>query len=70
MVQRFKATVVSYHFLGHYPKVYAAPIRDTMLKSDDGDLQPGPALVNFMAGACVVRTKVFRELGGYDARQV
>jgi GT2 family glycosyltransferase len=29
---------------------------------------PGPALIGFMAGACVFRTAVFREAGGYEAR--
>ncbi|MDR5769311.1 MULTISPECIES: glycosyltransferase family 2 protein [unclassified Caballeronia] len=29
---------------------------------------PGPALVGFMAGACVFRTDVFRQVGGYEAR--
>jgi GT2 family glycosyltransferase len=29
---------------------------------------PGPALVGYMAGACVFRTAVFRELGGYEPR--
>jgi GT2 family glycosyltransferase len=29
---------------------------------------PGPALVGFMAGACVMRTQVYRELGGYEPR--
>lgn len=29
---------------------------------------PGPALVGYMAGACVFRTALFRELGGYEAR--
>lgn len=29
---------------------------------------PGPTLANFMAGACIFRAEVFRELGGYDER--
>jgi GT2 family glycosyltransferase len=29
---------------------------------------PGPALVGYMAGACVFRASVFRELGGYEPR--
>jgi len=29
---------------------------------------PGPALIGFMAGACVFRTSVFRKTGGYDPR--
>jgi GT2 family glycosyltransferase len=29
---------------------------------------PGPALVGYMAGACVFRTQVFREVGGYEPR--
>jgi len=29
---------------------------------------PGPALIGFMAGACVFRTRVFREVGGYEPR--
>ncbi|HVW53538.1 MAG TPA: glycosyltransferase [Trinickia sp.] len=29
---------------------------------------PGPALVGYMAGACVFRTQVFREAGGYAPR--
>lgn len=29
---------------------------------------PGPALVGYMAGACVMRTTAFRAVGGYDAR--
>ncbi|MEX3936307.1 glycosyltransferase family 2 protein [Paraburkholderia phymatum] len=34
---------------------------------DSGKL-PGPSLAGYMAGACVFRTAVFREAGGYDAR--
>ncbi|MEM5383047.1 glycosyltransferase [Paraburkholderia phymatum] len=34
---------------------------------DSGSL-PGPSLIGYMAGACVFRTAVFREAGGYDAR--
>jgi GT2 family glycosyltransferase len=34
--------------------------------SSDG--LPGPALVGYMAGACVFRTGVFREVGGYEPR--
>lgn len=29
---------------------------------------PGPALIGFMAGACVFRTALFRKLGGYQER--
>lgn len=29
---------------------------------------PGPALIGYMAGACVFRTSLFREVGGYEAR--
>jgi len=29
---------------------------------------PGPALVRYMANACILRTRVFRALGGYDER--
>ena len=29
---------------------------------------PGPELVSFMAGACIIRKNVFVELGGYEAR--
>jgi GT2 family glycosyltransferase len=29
---------------------------------------PGPALIGFMAGACVTRVRAFREAGGYEAR--
>lgn len=29
---------------------------------------PAPALARFMAGACVLRTRVFRAVGGYDER--
>jgi hypothetical protein len=29
---------------------------------------PGPALIGYMAGACVFRTTVFREVGGYEPR--
>jgi glycosyltransferase involved in cell wall biosynthesis len=29
---------------------------------------PGPTLASFMAGACIFRAEVFRELGGYDER--
>ena len=32
------------------------------------DALPGPALVGYMAGACVFRTAVFREVGGYEPR--
>jgi len=33
-----------------------------------GSSLPGPELVSFMAGACIVRVKAFRELGGYEER--
>jgi len=29
---------------------------------------PGPALIGFMAGACVMRVRAFREAGGYEPR--
>jgi GT2 family glycosyltransferase len=29
---------------------------------------PGPALIGYMAGACVFRTSVFRQAGGYEPR--
>lgn len=29
---------------------------------------PGPALIGYMAGACVFRTDVFRQVGGYEPR--
>ncbi|MFP4894164.1 glycosyltransferase family 2 protein [Paraburkholderia sp. EG304] len=29
---------------------------------------PGPALIGYMAGACVFRTALFREVGGYEPR--
>jgi GT2 family glycosyltransferase len=29
---------------------------------------PGPALIGFMAGACVMRTAAFRAVGGYEQR--
>jgi GT2 family glycosyltransferase len=32
----------------------------------DTDGLPGPALVHYMAGACILRTQVFRAIGGYD----
>jgi GT2 family glycosyltransferase len=32
------------------------------------DTLPGPALIGYMAGACVFRTAVFREVGGYEPR--
>ncbi|MBN3814135.1 glycosyltransferase, partial [Paraburkholderia sp. Ac-20347] len=36
--------------------------------SPGADEQPGPTLAGYMAGACIVRTAVFRALGGYEAR--
>jgi GT2 family glycosyltransferase len=33
-----------------------------------GDGLPGPALTGYMAGACVFRTSLFREVGGYEPR--
>ncbi|MEN8505534.1 glycosyltransferase [Paraburkholderia sp. SIMBA_050] len=33
-----------------------------------GDGLPGPALIGYMAGACVFRTALFREIGGYEPR--
>lgn len=33
-----------------------------------GKALPGPALVGYMAGACVFRTSAFREVGGYEPR--
>lgn len=36
--------------------------------SPGNDGLPGPALANFMAGACIFRAGVFRALGGYDER--
>ena len=32
------------------------------------DALPGPSLIGYMAGACVFRTSVFREVGGYEPR--
>lgn len=32
------------------------------------DALPGPSLIGYMAGACVFRASVFRELGGYEPR--
>ena len=34
----------------------------------DAEGLPGPALIGFMAGAVVMRTAAFREVGGYEAR--
>ncbi|MCE4547423.1 MULTISPECIES: glycosyltransferase family 2 protein [unclassified Caballeronia] len=40
-------------------------MRDSPLPRDG---LPGPALIGFMAGACVFRTEVFRQAGGYEPR--
>ncbi|SAK85703.1 glycosyl transferase family protein [Caballeronia catudaia] len=40
-------------------------MRDSPLARDG---LPGPALIGFMAGACVFRTDVFRQTGGYEPR--
>jgi len=32
------------------------------------DALPGPSLIGYMAGACVFRASVFREVGGYEPR--
>jgi GT2 family glycosyltransferase len=32
------------------------------------DRLPGPALAHYMAGACILRTRVFRAVGGYEER--
>jgi GT2 family glycosyltransferase len=42
-----------------------ALMRATPLGSDG---LPGPALIGYMAGACVFRTSLFREVGGYEPR--
>ena len=36
--------------------------------SPGADGLPGPALANYMAGACILRTRVFRAVGGYEER--
>lgn len=40
-------------------------MRNSPLESRD---LPGPALTGYIAGACVFRTNVFREVGGYEPR--
>ncbi|OLL27556.1 glycosyl transferase family 2 [Burkholderia sp. SRS-W-2-2016] len=40
-------------------------MRASPLVSDE---LPGPALIGYMAGACVFRTALFREVGGYESR--
>ncbi|CAB3771661.1 glycosyltransferase family 2 protein [Paraburkholderia solisilvae] len=46
-----------------------APDGEVMLQSRfDGTGLPGPSLVTYRAGACVMRTSVFRETGGYEPR--
>lgn len=40
-------------------------MRDSPLRSE---VLPAPALVGYMACACVFRTDVFRQVGGYEAR--
>jgi GT2 family glycosyltransferase len=45
------------------------PVSTVMQMSPlDASGLPGPSLVGFMAGASVMRTSVFRQMGGYDAR--
>lgn len=41
-------------------RMSASPLRQAGL--------PGPALIGYMAGACVFRASVFREVGGYEPR--
>lgn len=41
-------------------RMHASPLPQAAL--------PGPALVGYMAGACVFRASVFREVGGYEPR--
>jgi GT2 family glycosyltransferase len=42
-----------------------AAVRASPLGSDG---LPGPALIDYRAGACVFRTSLFREVGGYEPR--
>lgn len=42
-----------------------AMMRTSPLGSDG---LPGPALIGYMAGACVFRTSLFRQVGGYEPR--
>jgi hypothetical protein len=45
------------------------PTCAVMLASPPGsDGLPGPALIGYMAGACVFRTALFRAVGGYEPR--
>lgn len=45
------------------------PTCETMARSPlDGTGLPGPALISFMAGAAVMRTAAYREVGGYEPR--
>lgn len=50
----------------------AGQLDPTCVRMQDSPLQrgdlPGPALIGYMAGACIFRTEVFRELGGYEPR--
>src|SRR5262249_15786903 len=41
-------------------RMAASPLRSSGL--------PGPALLGFMAGACVMRTAAYRAVGGYERR--
>jgi GT2 family glycosyltransferase len=45
------------------------PTCETMARSPlDATGLPGPALISFMAGAAVMRTDAYREVGGYEPR--
>lgn len=45
------------------------PTCEVMARSPlDSTGLPGPALISFMAGAAVMRTQAFREVGGYEPR--
>lgn len=45
------------------------PTCEAMARSPlDSTGLPGPALISFMAGAAVMRTKAYREVGGYELR--
>lgn len=63
-----QVAVLNARVVGHDEReIHPACLMLNATSPGDDDL-PGPALANYMAGACVFRAAVFRALGGYEER--
>ncbi|WP_322093633.1 glycosyltransferase family 2 protein [Paraburkholderia bannensis] len=63
-----QVAVLNARVVGHDEReIHPACLMLNATSPGEDDL-PGPALASYMAGACVLRTAVFRALGGYEER--